>query len=102
MRDAVWCGNKAGQPILHIVAQSEIERELAGFWPLSRTGSMPLCVDRTVVEVSATGCRVAPDLSGDRAGRSPKLPGDGTDTYAPRALQSYFLTFCEGKATVLQ
>ena len=79
-----------------------LKRELAGFWPLSRTFNMPLCVDRTVVEVSATGCRVAPDFSGDRAGRSPELPGDGTDTCTPCALQSYFLTFCEGKATVLQ
>ncbi len=67
MRDAVWCGDETGQPILHIVAQGGIERELASFWPLRSTISMPLCVDRTVVEVSATGCRIAPDLSRDCA-----------------------------------
>lgn len=68
MRDASRCGDEAGQPILHIVSQGGIERKLARFWPLRRTVSMPLCVDRAIVEVSTPGCRVTPDLSRDRAG----------------------------------
>lgn len=35
--------------------------------------------DRTVFEISAPGCRVAPDLSGNRAGRTPQSASDGTD-----------------------
>lgn len=95
--DAVRCGNEAGKPILHVVTQGRVQRELADLRTLGCTISVPLRVDRTVVEISATSCRVAPDLWGDRAGRSLYLPCNRADTCAPRAFQGYFLTFCEGK-----
>ena len=101
-RDAVWRGDQARQPIPHLVTQGRIERELAGIWARGGTIHLPLRVDRAVGEISTTGHRIASDHSGDRAGRSPQLPRVRTNTGAPRALQSYFLTFCEEKATVLR
>src|SRR5690606_22813533 len=71
--DTLGGGDPTGESILHVVAQGRIVGQLAGLRASRCAIRMPLCSESPVVEGSSAGCRVAPDLTGDRAGRPRQL-----------------------------
>lgn len=54
--DAVGCGDEASKSVLDVVAKGKIGCKFRHFRPSSRSISMPLCSNRTIVEVAAA-CR---------------------------------------------
>jgi hypothetical protein len=69
-------GDLACQPVLDIVPQHSIDRQLSTLRTSCRTIGMPLRRDRPILEASASGGGVASQLTRDRGRGTRKLPRD--------------------------
>ena len=68
--NAARSDDDASQSLLHIGAQSRVERKLGRLGAASRSLGMPLGSRRAILQPAAAGGCVAPQLTGDRRGGS--------------------------------
>jgi hypothetical protein len=86
-----------GKPVLHIISQDRINRQLRWLWPSGGPISVPLCRGRSIIQSTAAGRRIAPEFTRDRARRAIKLTSDGSHSLTLRAQDGDLLTFGERK-----
>jgi hypothetical protein len=76
-----------------------MNRQLRRLWASGGLIGVPLCCGRSVVGSAVVACRIAPELTRDRAWRAIELTSDGSYTLALRAQDGDLLTFGERKVT---
>ena len=91
-----WCGDIAGQSILHVLQQDRIRHQFGRLGTLCGEVGMPLRCVGPVLEAAAARGRVAPQLTRDRRRRSSQLSGDRSNALSASARQRDLFTLSEG------
>src|SRR4051794_21630104 len=86
-----------GKPVLHIIAQDRIDRQLRRLWPSGGPVSVPLCRGRTVFRSTVAARHIATEFTRDRGWSAIELTSDGSYTTTPRAQDGDLFTFGERK-----
>ena len=85
----------AREPVLHILSERRVRRQLRDFRTLRRTVGVPLRGGRQIRERATARCGIAPYLARDGRRRTPKLPRTLADPMPASTQQRELLTLGE-------